>query len=501
MMKGNVLLAVAVGFSLLVGPAWGVEVGIGDPAPMLEVSKWVKGEPVDLAEAKGKKIVVLEFWATWCRPCTTANPHLTKLQQQYADQGVVVVGVTSKDPDNTLSKVEEYVKRQGAKMGYTVAFDEPGKTDQAFMKAAGQSGIPTVFVIDRAGRIAWIGHPEDGLDKVLAQMVAGKYDIKLARRKFDLSGGMMEAALADDFAKVIHLADEYIALDRYALEPWGAKTAMYLVHLNQPDQALATARQAVEVFGDRPEELAGLARMLMPPTQEAGPGGGNPVLPVEADFKALALQAVTRAVKLASNNAEVRSAQCVVLASLERNDEAPTVAREVIALLKSDPGALSRFAMELSRPDPKNPCNDLALQAIDLAIAAEPEEPIHLQYKFQVLATCKEDHQAAERIGYYLVEKAAEDASLLNGFSWALLTDEPLAGKFNKLALAAAERCQQASSGNNWMFLDTLALAKFENGQVAQAVNLEKKALELCPDEGARVVLQESLYRFEGATD
>ena len=78
-------------------------------------------------------------------------------------------------------------------------------------------------------------------------MVAGKYDIKLARRKFDLSRGMMEAALANDFAKVIQLADEYIALDRYALEPWGAKTAMYLVHLNQPDKALATARKAVEV--------------------------------------------------------------------------------------------------------------------------------------------------------------------------------------------------------------------------------------------------------------
>ncbi len=311
-MKGNVLLAVAVGFSLLVGPAWGAEVGIGDPAPKLEVSKWVKGDPVDLAEAKGKEIVVLEFWATWCRPCTTAMPHLTKLQQQYADQGVVVVAVTSKDPDNALSKVEEFVKKQGEKMGYTVAFDEPGKTDRAFMEAAGQSGIPTVFVIDRAGRIAWIGHPEDGLDTALAEMVAGKYDIKLARSKHDLRQGMTEAALAADFPRVIQLADEYIALERYALVPWGAKTAMYLVHLNQPDKALATAKQAVEVFSDRPEDLAGLARMLMPPTEEAGLGGEDPAPPVEADFKALALEAVTRAAKLASNNAEVRSAQCVV---------------------------------------------------------------------------------------------------------------------------------------------------------------------------------------------
>ncbi len=101
----------------------------------------------------------------------------------------------------------------------------------------------------------------------------------------------------------------------------------------------------------------------------------------------------------------------------------------------------------------------------------------------------------------YLVEKAADDPGLLNGFSWAVLTEEPLVGKFNKLALAAAEKCNQASSGNNWTFLDTLALAKFENGQVTEAINLEKKALELCPDEGAKVVLQETLHRFEGATD
>jgi hypothetical protein len=79
------------------------------------------------------------------------------------------------------------------------------------------------------------------------------------------------------------------------------------------------------------------------------------------------------------------------------------------------------------------------------------------------------------------------------------LTEEPLKGRFNRLALAAAEKCHRVSGGNNWMFLDTLALARFENGQVAEAIDLEKKALELCPEEGAKILLAETLERFESA--
>ncbi|MHC4090781.1 MAG: hypothetical protein ACYSVY_10985, partial [Planctomycetota bacterium] len=157
------------------------------------------------------------------------------------------------------------------------------------------------------------------------------------------------------------------------------------------------------------------------------------------------------------------------------------------------------FAGRLSSPDPKNRCNDLAIKAVELAIAAEPDEPAHLASKFYILLVCKQDRKAAESVGRYLIEKAADNANLLNTFAWRLLTEPESKGKFNELALAAAEKSHQASGGTNWMYVDTLALAKFETGSIAQAIELEKKAIELCDNDALIGDLKQVLKRFEDA--
>jgi thiol-disulfide isomerase/thioredoxin len=176
-LAGSVLLS--VGAAIPQKPA---EVGakkaalaVGSPAPALRVEKWVKGSPVPAFE-KGK-VYVVEFWATWCGPCIASMPHLSAIQRQYKDKGVTLIGMTSEDPDNALSAVEAMVKRKGDGMGYTVAWDEGHATNEAFMKAAGKSGIPCSFVVDGAGRIAFIGHPMF-LDAPLEQIVAGTWDIE-----------------------------------------------------------------------------------------------------------------------------------------------------------------------------------------------------------------------------------------------------------------------------------------------------------------------------------
>lgn len=146
------------------------KLGVGDAAPPLTVTKWMNGVPVEKLEPG--KVYVLEFWATWCPPCVAAMPHLTQLQAKYADKGLVVIGVTTRDRmGNNLESVTQFVdKKAGGDLGYRVAYCDDAKTDEAFMQAAGQSGIPCSFVVGRDGKVVFIGHPMQ-LDPVLAGLM------------------------------------------------------------------------------------------------------------------------------------------------------------------------------------------------------------------------------------------------------------------------------------------------------------------------------------------
>ncbi|MBX7246651.1 MAG: TlpA family protein disulfide reductase [Candidatus Sumerlaeaceae bacterium] len=155
--------------------AFGAAQELGVAAKPLDVAEWAKGTTVTLSEGLGKNIYVVEFWATWCPPCRTSIPHLTKLQKEFKDKGVVIIGVSA-EPAET---VKPFVNKQGEAMDYAVAVDNDRATDRAYMKAFGAEGIPTAFIVNKEGRIAWVGHPME-MDKPLAAIVAGTYDIAKA---------------------------------------------------------------------------------------------------------------------------------------------------------------------------------------------------------------------------------------------------------------------------------------------------------------------------------
>jgi len=146
---------------------------VGSAAPEVKVAKWIKGAAVEKFDPA--KLYVVEFWATWCPPCRRSIPHLTEMAKKYQGK-VQVIGVSvyerEKDDAARLTKVSDFVKDMGDKMAYTVALDN----DQAFMakqwmEAAGRDGIPSAFVV-KDGKIAWVGHPMDGLDEELAKLTA-----------------------------------------------------------------------------------------------------------------------------------------------------------------------------------------------------------------------------------------------------------------------------------------------------------------------------------------
>lgn len=152
---------------------------IGNPAPALHVQEWIKGSPIQQME-KGR-IYVVEFWATWCKPCRAAMPHLSTLARTYEDK-ITVIGMDVYETDNTpVEKIRAFVDSMGDKMDYHVAIDDDNRMVDEWLVASGEkeNGIPRSFVVDAEGRLAWMGHPSD-LDTVLRKIVANHWDISEA---------------------------------------------------------------------------------------------------------------------------------------------------------------------------------------------------------------------------------------------------------------------------------------------------------------------------------
>jgi len=142
---------------------------IGQKATSLEGLTMIKGEPFKFQDGK---FYVVEFWATWCPPCRRSIPHLTELQKAFKDKGVTFIGISNEED---IEKVKAFVAEQGDKMDYRVAMDPERKVSKGYMQAYQQRGIPTAFVVDSKGNVAWLGHPME-LDDVLEQVVAGTFD-------------------------------------------------------------------------------------------------------------------------------------------------------------------------------------------------------------------------------------------------------------------------------------------------------------------------------------
>ncbi|RVG89054.1 TlpA disulfide reductase family protein [Sinorhizobium meliloti] len=144
-------------------------------APALNVRDWVRGEP--LASFQPGKLYILEFCGTACRPCVEAMRDLIELQEAYKDRGVEVVAVAAHEgaasADEARSKLEAWLAKFPT-LNFPVGFDDTGAMDTLWMEPSFSIVIPRVFVIDRDGSIAFIGHPDE-LHDVLPQLLDGTW--------------------------------------------------------------------------------------------------------------------------------------------------------------------------------------------------------------------------------------------------------------------------------------------------------------------------------------
>jgi thiol-disulfide isomerase/thioredoxin len=115
----------------------------GKPAPAWKL-KDLEGKEVSSAEFKGK-VVVVDFWATWCPPCVAEIPGYIELQKKYGPQGFVIVGVSldQKGPEH----VKKFAESKG--MNYPLVMGD----DEVAAAFGGIEAIPTTFLINRTGQI------------------------------------------------------------------------------------------------------------------------------------------------------------------------------------------------------------------------------------------------------------------------------------------------------------------------------------------------------------
>ncbi|HXH39343.1 MAG TPA: TlpA disulfide reductase family protein [Thermoanaerobaculia bacterium] len=118
---------------------------VGDPMPAYSAT-YLDGKPLNLANEKGK-VVFLNVWATWCGPCRFETPELQALQNQYAANGLDVIGVSVDEGDTAA--VKTFVAEQ--KITYGIAVDPESRIANLVQTTV----LPTSLLIDRGGKIIW----------------------------------------------------------------------------------------------------------------------------------------------------------------------------------------------------------------------------------------------------------------------------------------------------------------------------------------------------------
>jgi cytochrome c biogenesis protein CcmG/thiol:disulfide interchange protein DsbE len=135
----------------------------GEKAPEIELADWMHSEAKTLADLKGK-IVVLDFWATWCGPCIASIPKNNALAEKYKDD-VVFIGVCH---PRGAEKMKQTVEDKGIE--YPVAVDTGGKAAEAYQV----NGFPDYYIIDRDGVVVLADCANTKVGDALAALLEDK---------------------------------------------------------------------------------------------------------------------------------------------------------------------------------------------------------------------------------------------------------------------------------------------------------------------------------------
>ena len=148
----RISVALLICFTLIGCDVGGIAVAPGEELPEFTLPD-LKGSPFSLVKQRGK-VVIINFWASWCQPCIQEIPDLQRLQSKLKGEDVVILGIASQD-------IEKDARALVEKFGvtYKVVFDSDGTIARRYSVGA----FPETFVVDKEGKLVMVADPKDGM--------------------------------------------------------------------------------------------------------------------------------------------------------------------------------------------------------------------------------------------------------------------------------------------------------------------------------------------------
>jgi peroxiredoxin len=140
-----------------------VPAGIGDLAPAFSL-KGIAGSTVNLS-AYENKVVLLEFWATWCPPCKASVPELIEIQKRYEAKEFTVIGISVDHAQNLSNHLNEFSRAYHINYPVLIGNDDVARKYNV-------TSIPVSFLIDKKGKIinSYVGYTDNFVEKISAQI-------------------------------------------------------------------------------------------------------------------------------------------------------------------------------------------------------------------------------------------------------------------------------------------------------------------------------------------